>query len=550
MFSSCLNLVFLALLRFIVIPVQFDDLEMQSSQEQLSSFTLRAQEYFDHQFAPGQSFSFDITRTVTLSKGISYYGSNYSERKDVLLSEALREACEQLNPEIDFSIYDNDSDGTVDNVCLIVAGTNEASGGLPEHIWPAHRRLSQERSNLVMDGKTIDSYTVCTEKDGKGNLSGVGLFCHELAHSFGLVDMYDTDLELSGGQSEGLRYTSLMDMGCYNNGASTPPNFNAIDHEILSLGTCRTLEKGDYLLAPIDRSHEYYKIESGTEGEYFLLECRQAEGWDSPLGINGLVIYHIDRSSNNALWSDYYNSELSAGDRWNYMQINNNPDHMCACISTVLSEESAQNEAFLTFWDSSSCTLAINFNGMDSQGRASFSVLEPIRITSQSIFQTSTILRWEIDPAIDGIKNMELRWEDSEGTSSVRILDPDCKSATIENLRPRSQYTISLKLICDSGQYTLNSSFVTKYYHEGTYPYIYLSGSLRHDDGAFFVGSKIELSVYNAPDATDTEWYFDGKRIHPGADGYFTLERSGILKAVIQYEDMSTEVITKQITVK
>lgn len=550
MLSSCLSFIFLALMRFVVIPVQFDDVKLQSGEEQLTSLCVRAQKYFEHQFSPDGSFHFDLTRTVTLSKGIAYYGSNYSERKDVLLSEALKEACEQLNPEIDFSLYDNDGDGAVDNVCLIVAGTNEASGGSPDHIWPAHRHLGQERASLMVDGKHIDSYTVCTEMDGKGNWSGVGLFCHELAHSFGLVDMYDTDLSLSGGESEGLRRTSLMDMGCYNGGGETPPNFNAIDHELLSLGSCRTLEKGDYLLQSIDRGHEYFRIDGDVEGEYFLLECRSSRDWDSPLGIDGLVIYHIDKSSNNALWSDYYNSNLSASQRWEYMQINNNPAHPCAYISSVLSGQTDRKEAFLNFWDSSSGSLAICFNGMDSQGRVSFSVLEPIRITSQSIFQTSVILRWSVDPEIDGISGIEIGWEDSDGVSSVRSLGPDCRSFTIENLRPRSRYKISLKLICESGQYTLNSSFVTKYYHEGTYPYIYLSGSLRHDDGAFFVGSKIELSIYNAPDALGTEWFFEGKSIKADADGFFTLERSGELKAVIHYDDMSTEVITKRITVK
>ena len=128
MLSSCLSFIFLALMRFVVIPVQFDDVKLQSGEEQLISLCVRAREYFEHQFSPDGSFRFDLTRTVTLSKGIAYYGSNYSERKDVLLSEALKEACEQLNPEIDFSLYDNDGDGAVDNVCLIVAGTNEAAG--------------------------------------------------------------------------------------------------------------------------------------------------------------------------------------------------------------------------------------------------------------------------------------------------------------------------------------------------------------------------------------------------------------------------------------
>ena len=43
----------------------------------------------------------------------------------MLLSEALKEACEQLNPEIDFSLYDNDGDGAVDNVWIRKTATKK-----------------------------------------------------------------------------------------------------------------------------------------------------------------------------------------------------------------------------------------------------------------------------------------------------------------------------------------------------------------------------------------------------------------------------------------
>ena len=55
--------------------------------------------------------------------------------------------------------------------------------------------------------------------------------------------------------------------------------------------------------------------------------------------------------------------------------------------------------------------------------------------------------------------------------------------------------------------------------------------------------------MYNAADAVRIVWYFDGKPITPGADGYYHLSRSGVLKAVVTYPD-STDILTKKIVVK
>ena len=74
-------------------------------------------------------------------------------------------------------------------------------------------------------------------------------------------------------------------------------------------------------------------------------------------------------------------------------------------------------------------------------------------------------------------------------------------------------------------------------------------GRLRGTGGSFAPDAPIALRVYNAPDAVNVTWYFDGQRIAPGADGYYHLTRSGTLKAVVTYSD-STEIITKKIVVK
>ena len=95
-----------------------------------------------------------------------------------------------------------------------------------------------------------------------------------------------------------------------------------------------------------------------------------------------------------------------------------------------------------------------------------------------------------------------------------------------------------------------NASFTTKSDRKaGSYPYIYLKDVDRGTGGSFAPDAPIALRVYNAPDAVRVAWYFDGKPISPGADGYYHLSRSGELKAVVTYSG-STDIITKKIVVK
>ena len=315
--------ILLSVFRMVVIPVQFQDRQFSCTEAELEQTVLLAQDYFNDQSGGETEFIFDLAPAVTLSKPCSYYGSNYSDRRDALLYEAVREACSLVSDRIDFSLYDNDADGYVDNVFILAAGLSEADGASSDNIWPQQGKMSDFKASFSMDGKTVDSFAVSCELASDSGLNprpaGIGVFCHELAHVFGLHDLYDTDGTGSGGESEGLWSTSLMDEGCKNSDGNCPPNLNALDLETLGAGTMEELATGDYRLEPIDRSRRYLKYETGIEGEYFLFECRAPEGWDAPLGTGGLLIYHIDKSSNPAGLSDYYGRELTASERMRSM---------------------------------------------------------------------------------------------------------------------------------------------------------------------------------------------------------------------------------------
>ena len=58
------------------------------------------------------------------------------------------------------------------------------------------------------------------------------------------------------------------------------------------------------------------------------------------------------------------------------------------------------------------------------------------------------------------------------------------------------------------------------------------------------------LRVFNARGAARVSWTFSDSTLSTDGSGYYTVRGSGTLKAVVDYEDGTTDIITKQIIVK
>ena len=58
------------------------------------------------------------------------------------------------------------------------------------------------------------------------------------------------------------------------------------------------------------------------------------------------------------------------------------------------------------------------------------------------------------------------------------------------------------------------------------------------------------MIVWNGASAAQVRWYFDGKIIQRGSDGFFHPSKSGQLKAVVNWEDGSEDIIIKDIKIK
>ncbi len=530
--------VILAVFRMAVIPVQFEDRSLTRSEQELRTYVQQAEDYFNSQPGLNDSYHFELAPAVLLPKPAAYYGANYSDRKDVLLHEAVRYACSKS--EIDFSLYDNDADGSVDNVFLISAGLSEADGAGENWIWPQHGQLKEHGGTIEAGGRTINSFCVCTE------FSAVGVFCHEFCHCLGLPDLYDTDGESSGGLAEGLWGTGIMDNGCKN---ATPPGFCAVDLEILGTGQCTHLSKGSHTLPPLRVSGQYFKAGSTGGDEFFLFECKENQG---------LAIYHIDKSNHDAGWSDYYKKDLTAAQRWELSQINCRPDRQCAALLAANPGEGilffGQGDRFgsdsspaFKFQSDSSSTLALTDIRINQDGSVSFEVGEPLAIKSCTVFQDAAIIGWKTDASVSKIAAYEISWSGPSGSFSTTSL-PEAVSVTLTGLSPQTSYRYTIRIkYSDGGSSSISSSFITKSFRSDSHPYIYLSGSDRKADGRFVKGAKIPLRVFNAPQASEVKWYFNGERISTEADGYYTITLEGTLKAEMLNADGSTDILIKEV---
>jgi len=331
-------------LRALVILASFKDVPMTNSSAQvkklLNEGAQSAAAYFKDQ--TGKTLEIVVAGPVTLSSERAYYGTNDSETgSDMHAGEMVAEACTAADEAVDFSKFDLNSDGNVDNVFIIFAGTGEhqEGGKHPEYIWPHQYSLKySDYHTIELDGVTVDYYACSSELEyataSSTRLCGIGTFCHEFSHIIGLIDLYDTDYDKSGGLAAGVwGKTSIMDKGNYNNGSCTPPNYNAIEKEMLGLIVPEEFKAGSYNMLPIvSENAKTYKISHPEDpDEYFLFECRTAQGWDKYIGGQGLLVYHIDKSTKHSSESARYEKSITSAERWSvYDEVNCRPDYQCA----------------------------------------------------------------------------------------------------------------------------------------------------------------------------------------------------------------------------
>ena len=575
----------------IIILAQFQDVTFMNGTSRRQEFidlitkkgTNSVLDYFNDQFNGQYEFNFTVGPVVTLSKEMSYYGKNEDDKAglDIHPQELVKEACTLSDPYVDFSEFDDDHDGTVDNVFVIVAGKSEAEGADSDCLWP-HQWFVP---NLSLDGKRIVTYALSTEltvhsQNSSGQLvwglCTIGTFCHEYSHVLGLEDYYDTDEEGSGGESRTMwGTTALMDGGNFNNAGKTPPFYNALDREILGIGKPEVMKAGTVTLEPVDRNGRYIILENPeNHDEFFLFECRAPKGWDTYIGGSGLAIYHVDMSENFAGWSDDAARNVNARYRWENNEVNCNPSYECADMMETSSDALDVRQAFFPYRNVNSFNANSNpsfkFNdgtespfaiaGITKNGEnVTFTVYNSGETVPNAtgikseVYQDAAIITWEADVA--GFTGpATVSWGPSSSSSktvTVEPYEPGKYSLTLEGLSPTTAHTANISFVRNevAGEISV-VDFLTKASQDGKKPYIYLEYfALVRTDGKFPAGVGLPLRVANAI-GEKVGWTYDGTPVGVDGSGYFHPTKSGTLKAVVNHSDGSKDILLKEIVIK
>lgn len=305
----------------LIILVQFTDSKFKSGHDLAlyeriandenysgNNFKGSIKDYFKAQSHGMFELDFDVVGICQLQHPYAYYGKNNSQKEDVKPGQMVAEACLWAHEHgINFSKYDWNGDGEVDQVFVLYAGHGEASYKDANTIWPHMYYLSASDygKSLSLDGVTVDTYACSSELNGDGNLDGIGTFCHEFSHCMGFPDLYDTSYAGWFGMGD----FDLMCSGSYNGDSKCPAGYSAYEKAEcgwLTLKDMTNIEQETSIVGvqPMSADGDAYIIKNkGHEDEYYILENRQKTGWDSYLPASGLMITHVDYNADIWDWN-------------------------------------------------------------------------------------------------------------------------------------------------------------------------------------------------------------------------------------------------------
>lgn len=340
---------FLGERRGLVILVSFPDISFQDeSSYQIWNDIINREGYADNG-APGsvsdyffdQSYGqfqlkFDVLGPIEATHEHAYYGQNINWGDpvgwfDQNVGELVEETCRAVANQVRFSDYDWDGDGEVDQVFLLYAGYGENDYFSKDStvIWPHMATLSDDwegyENGLQLQGVRINTYACSNELTRSNKLAGLGTICHEFSHCLGLPDMYDTEKG-----STVLGGYDMMDQGCYNGNSWCPVGYSSYERYVCGWLTPveiadphavagydpdgeATPESSLQSIRPLIRYPDACLYRSSSEAnDYYLIENRLKESWDTYFPTTGLLAWHID-----------YNEQA-----WTENTVNNDPDHL------------------------------------------------------------------------------------------------------------------------------------------------------------------------------------------------------------------------------
>ena len=446
-------------------------------------------EYFSDQSKGLFQPLFDVIGPVTLDSVYSYYGKDKERSKDVnynvFVKESLEKACQIKQ---DWSEMDNNDDGYVDMVFILFAGMGQNytnSYGDVNTIWPKEMPSQYRIGNVKFAGCSSTCELRPTAASGgvitATKPDGIGVFCHELSHALGLPDFYDTNYKAFG-----MDYWSLMDYGQYALNGRTPVGYTAYEREFMGWQQMEELKEPCTLRIPCfsQGGHGYKIVNDANSNEYYVIENRQACGWDVMCQSrgHGLLVIHVDYD--RSAWLSNRVNESSTHQRMTIIPANNslvggNTSGVTSAMwaeslrgnpypgiseNHELSDESTPASVVFTGQymgkpiydieetDDGVIVLKYNPSGILSEANE----LKPVDITD-----TEATLTWN---AVDKAEAYNIRVWNAFDELVIQVDSISSQSYNIDNLEPQSSYRFSIQAIADqyrNSEWTAPVSFCT-----------------------------------------------------------------------------------------
>ena len=347
----------------------------------------------------------DIAGPYVADSNMAYYGNNSHGHEQ----EFAREAFIAASANVNFSNYDNDGDGVMDGAHILFAGSGEEAGGGADCIWSHKWNLAE---SLTFDSTIISTYSCSPEYQGNGEekLTNIGVICHELGHVFGSPDYYDTDYAGSGGDFSGIGKWDLMSSGSWNGNGSCPAHHNPYTKMyIYRWATPIVLDTQTTVIVnpASEDSNSFYRINTATNGEYYLIENRQKIHFDNNLPGHGLIVYHAHKNLN------YWNINTNHPQKLytvcaatEFQQPNNTPSSYGNVNSEMCPFPGSYNRTTLSDyttpwirdWDTNLTNISLNYI-MEYNNKIYFkmngALPEPLSLSAEATSDSIIALKWE-----------------------------------------------------------------------------------------------------------------------------------------------------------
>ena len=302
------------------VPEDFDTLLFSWDYTPIGSMT---DYYFETSYGQVHLIG-EVTQWYRMPELYAYYVDgqrgfgDYPQNAQRLTEDAVLTA----DPDVDFSLYDNDGDGQVDALFVIHAGPGYEDTGNVNYI---HSHAWVTSYHIPVDSVTVRRYSMEPEETGSNQLITIGVFCHEFGHVLGLPDLYDYDYD-----SDGVGMWSIMAGGSWGGGGARPVHFDAWCKTQLGWITPQVVQEGmdQERIDAVEHDPDIYQLFAlGIPTyEYFLVENRRWISFDISLPGEGLLIFHVDDSVPNNNNQDHYMVAVEQADGEFDLENNNGSD--------------------------------------------------------------------------------------------------------------------------------------------------------------------------------------------------------------------------------